>query len=304
MSLLREIQNAAVSSDNKIADILRKCKILAARLGNKEFEEWVENELNGYQSKDQLPDYRVLERVESKGHFGGPFGSGLRNALIPPSCIEDKQIREFISTEYLSQGISTYEHLLSSRNEGTFQIPWPADLVALYGEQIYENMNCMQAWKVISRGSIVGLIDSVRNRVLSFVIEIEKVNPEAGEAPPNSEPIPQRSVSQIFHTHIYGNVGSFSSGNQNSYQSINFDIRGDLIGLKQELKNLGVEERDISLLEEAILEDKEQNAKEIGRSTAKWLSNMLDKAAKGALHISANTVCQILPRLICNYLGI
>ena len=74
MSLLREIQDAAVNSEVELATLLRKCKVLAARLGNGEFKSWVDNELDGYKSPDGLPDYRVLT-VNSKGHFAGAFGS-------------------------------------------------------------------------------------------------------------------------------------------------------------------------------------------------------------------------------------
>ena len=79
MSLLREIQNDAVNSNVKVSDLLRKCKILAYRLGNNDFKSWVEFELNGYSKIEILPNYRVL-KVNSKGHFSGAFGSGLRNA--------------------------------------------------------------------------------------------------------------------------------------------------------------------------------------------------------------------------------
>jgi len=41
MSLLREITDAAVDTSVEISTLLRKCKVLAARLGNKEFDSWV-----------------------------------------------------------------------------------------------------------------------------------------------------------------------------------------------------------------------------------------------------------------------
>ncbi|HEY6873045.1 MAG TPA: hypothetical protein VI298_10010 [Geobacteraceae bacterium] len=86
MSLLREIQDAAIDSKTDLTVLLRKCKVLAARLGSPDFKQWVENELSGYSDIESLPDYRVW-RVNSKGHFSGPFQSGLRNADIPMSCI-------------------------------------------------------------------------------------------------------------------------------------------------------------------------------------------------------------------------
>ena len=61
MSLLREIQSAAVDANVDVTVVLRKCKVLAARLGNEDFKLWVENELNGYKSKDTLPEYRIFQ---------------------------------------------------------------------------------------------------------------------------------------------------------------------------------------------------------------------------------------------------
>ena len=70
MSLLREIQNLAScsSKDIDLSSLLRKCKILSARLNHHEFKVWVEKELNGYESDEELPSSRIM-KVMSKGHF-------------------------------------------------------------------------------------------------------------------------------------------------------------------------------------------------------------------------------------------
>jgi len=59
MSLLEEIQTAAVDSTSDLGAILRRCKVLAARLGSKPLEEWLLWESNGYPAEAELPDYRV-----------------------------------------------------------------------------------------------------------------------------------------------------------------------------------------------------------------------------------------------------
>jgi len=89
MTLLRQIQDAAIATAGSATDLLRRCKVLAFRLGSAEFGAWVERELSGYPSKDTLPDYRVAE-VRSLGTFVGFGGSGAKNAPIPPSNIPDK----------------------------------------------------------------------------------------------------------------------------------------------------------------------------------------------------------------------
>lgn len=304
MSLLREIQDAAVSSDTKATDLLRKCKILAVRLSSRDFEQWINSELSGYESKEQTPDYRILKHVEIKGHFYGPFGSGLRNAIIPPSCL-DKDIAKMMTTEYLMSGIGVYEALLTNGTDGVFHGIIPTDIIVHYfGENIYEDMNCMEAWKDIPRGAIVGLIDEVRNRILSFSLEIEKMNPDAGEAPVNSEPIPQQSVNQVFHTHIFGDVGSLVTDNKNSYSMVNLNLKGNLQGLKKELAELGISESDILSLEKAIYEDEKIENGQVGKKTTSWLSKMLSKAAKGVFKITVATATEVLPKLISGYFGL
>lgn len=66
MTLLREIQAAATDGTVEISTVLRKAKILASRLKNREFGQWVDCELNGYSDVADLPPYRILPaRYES-----------------------------------------------------------------------------------------------------------------------------------------------------------------------------------------------------------------------------------------------
>ena len=216
MSLLRQIQDAAIDSSIDLPTLLRKCKVLAARLGNDDFKRWIDNELSGYDSKDDLPEYRVL-KVNSKGHFGGAFGSGLRNADIPLLCLPE-DFRESLEHSYLMQPIAAMASLVANGKSGTLQEPWNPDLVAHFGQQIYERMVCMQAWKVIPTSSLVAALDTVRTRVLNFVLEIEAQNPAAGEAMSNEKPVPLETVQHIFNTYITGDVQNLASGSTNVAQ--------------------------------------------------------------------------------------
>lgn len=208
MSLLREIQDAAIDSKIELSTLLRKCKVLAARLGNAEFKEWVEQELNGYKS-DHVPVYRKLHHVNSKGYFLGSFGSGLKNAPIPLTSIP-KNFRTGLDVCYLNQPVAELESL------------WNPDLVKYAAQEIYEDMNCVQAWKVISKESLIATLDAVRNKILSFVLEIESENPEAGEAAINSNPVPQEKITQIFNNFISGNVQNLATGNRNVKQKAKY----------------------------------------------------------------------------------
>lgn len=215
MSLLRDIQDSAVDSQVQLTSLLRKCKILSVRLGSAEFEKWIDNELNGYSLEDTVPEYRVLQ-VNSKGHFSGPFRS-IRYADIPLSRIPE-ELHEILHTSFLTQSIASLESLVENATNGSAMEPWGPDLVAYVGRNIYKDMNCVQAWRVIPINSIVAAIDSVRTRILNFVLEIEAEIPNAGETPINSVSIPKERVTQIFNTYITGNVGNVATGSTNIKQ--------------------------------------------------------------------------------------
>lgn len=227
MSLLREIQDAAIDSKTDLASLLRKCKVLAARLGSEEFKSWVDSELSGYKNIEDLPEYRILH-VTSKGHFSGAFGSGMNNADIPMFCLPEK-FRETMSRSNMMEPVASIEALVSKSDGGTAQEPWNPDFVAMVGQKIYQGMNCMQAWKVVPITALIAALDEIRNRILNFVLEIEAQDPDAGEAALNSSPVPPEKVNQIFNTYISGSVQNVATGSHSFKQhATNNDTNAEL----------------------------------------------------------------------------
>jgi hypothetical protein len=133
MSLLREIQDAAVSNDAPITELLRRCKILAARLGSAEFGAWIDSELNGYNDASTLPEYRRGE-VQSFGNLVGFGGSQAKNVPIPPSTLAAKYRDKATKTEMMLP-ISHYEDLLTHKDSGSFQAMWPGDLIRITSDR-------------------------------------------------------------------------------------------------------------------------------------------------------------------------
>jgi len=302
MSLLREIQDSAIDSKVKLPDLLRKCKVLAARLGNAELSAWVDYELNGYNNREDLPEYRILH-VHSYGHFSGPFGSGLRGAPIPPSTIPE-QLRDLVTTAYIMDPLSSLDSMSASKDVEDPRYPWPPDVVACFGNRIYENMNCISAWQLIPRGAIVGIIDTVRNRILSFVLEIEKEAPDAGEDALNEKTLSPERITQVFNTYIAGNVGNLAEGGRDVSQTTTLHIQtGNFESLKTYLSALGIPLEDVGELEEALVKDKEGNENEIGEGTTNWIAKMIQKASRGLLNISASVIGNVLTKAILQYLG-
>lgn len=305
MSLLGEIQDGAISADVDISVVLRKCKVLAASLGNEDFKSWVERELNGYPSIEEIPDYRIIRGVESFGHFLGVGGAQYNKAPIPPSGLPE-EYREFATTLYLTEPISHYSSLVTQQvNQPTLMLNWPADLVAYLGDKILSGWQLTHAWRLISTGSLVALLDTVRDRILSFALGIEAEAPNAGEALPTQKPIADERVQQVFNTYIQGGVAQIAAGNQTIRSDTNIKIiRNDFDSLKQFLSSLEVGEDDIRELDEAIREDgKFEKETGFGERVQAWLGKMISKATSGSWKIAAAVAANLLTKALMQYYG-
>src|SRR5213083_1085835 len=60
MKLLDEIIDLLSVKDGSLTDALLKTKVLMHKIGHKELAEWVNDELNGYASNKEVPEYRVV----------------------------------------------------------------------------------------------------------------------------------------------------------------------------------------------------------------------------------------------------
>jgi len=303
MTFIKDILNSAIQNDVKLPDLLRKCKLLAARLENDDFKNWVDSELNGYPSRDNLPLYRIID-VNSYGHLSGPFGAGLRNITIPSSCLPEK-MRDWAKKTYISQSISVIEDMVKGGKDN-FQQVWPGDLVALVANNIYEGYTLYAAWQRIPRGAFVSILDTVRNRILSFIIEIEKEAPEIGEKSPGSKTLPQEQLSQVFNNFIMGNVGNIASGGNEINQASIMNIQqGNFDSLRLLLSKYGISDQELDELKDSIEIDHENSGdKQIGTKTSNWIGKMIHKASSGAWKIGSLIASTILTRAISSYLGL
>jgi hypothetical protein len=243
--------------------------------------------------------------VESCGNFIG-IAWKANGVPIPPSSIPE-EYRDIVTTAYFMDSISSFQWLIK-HEEGASDVlsqPWPADLVRLVGSKIYERMNCVNAWKVIPKSVIAALLDTVRNRVLSFVLEIEAEAPDAGEAPPNVRPIPDDRVTQVFNTYIQGNVTNLAAGSQTiTYNTEITVVQNDIDSLMKYLASAGIAKPDLEKLNQAIHEDAKAGVKGgLGSKVKVWLGKMISKAGSSAWNIATSVAASLLIKALSTYYG-
>ena len=301
MSLLIEIQNECVNKDGSVSRLLRLCLQLASRLKHEPLKTWVLNELNGYQDSQLLPEYRVFT-TRSRGYFADQF---TQVTLDIPMRTLKEPLKTRFSNARLAQPISQYEELLTGESDGSFQLPWPQELALYYGPKV-SPIQCLRMWQELPRAAVAGLIDTVKTRVLSMVLEIEAENPAAGEIIGSSAPIPENKVAQIFNTNIYGGqVGNVAAGSPGAVQNVGDQVAtGDTEGLIRYLNSLGIAESTTTALVVAIEEDKTTGQLGIGSRVADWLGRLRKTLNERGAEVTTQAVAGLATQAILAYLGI
>lgn len=162
--LVLDLQRVCIDESESIADILRMAKMVAVYLENSEDTSWIDCEINGYDLNDEsLPNYR---RIKGKVRGVGPY-----NRLVPlfkgsKSIIDEEQINSVNMT-------CSIEDLIDFKECDDHRI-------FLFEKQLGSELRRMQGgyWpmepcKVVNNRQIVEILDSIKNRVLDWALELE-----------------------------------------------------------------------------------------------------------------------------------
>ena len=302
MRLMDQIQQEAVDSKSDLGALLRKCKVLAARLGSRPLEDWLVRESDGYPQDTEVPGYRILP-LELKGHFAGPLGSEMRNVPVPLLCLPER-VRKGWQSYKCRQSIGSIEEILKRSDGGTFAVS-AGDLAVALGTNVYQDYNCVQAWAEVGVSQIVEILNSVRNRILDFVLAVWKEAPTAGEHDDRAaREIEPARVTQIFNTTVYGGAANLVGSASNS--PITFTVSlNDFPSLEKVLRSSGVQDEDVEELRAAIQSDpKPCKGGGFGPRVSSWFGNMMKKAAQGSWKVGVQIGATLLTQAISRYYGL
>lgn len=306
MTLLQDVQAAAIDASVPISTLLRKCAVLASRLNNDVLRAWVAKELNGYKSADDVPDYRIVGAAAS-GNLAGPFGSGYKNITIPPILLPEWG-RKHAEEVRFTQPIATIENL--GKGDELVTAPWPGNLIAYMqtkeGNKFSDGLVLYGAWQTVAAASVLGIVDTVRNRVLEFALLLEKEAPAAGEPEKPGSGVSDTTVSHLYQTVIHGDViGNVATGRHAVQATSNINVnRGDLETLRKLLGDCGIAKSDVDELEAALREDPAEKLLADKPKTMAWLHKMYGKTVTGAIKLASGVSIDLIGQIVSQHLGI
>ena len=161
--IIQQLQSIAADSESQLSDLLRKALIVATKLGLKEFREWIESELNGYQA-DNVPDYRRLR--------GNLLAHNPYRGLIPFVLPDD--LMDMVCNIPAKQPVGEIEHLVRDA-ERTGRSPrlqlGPSQVRTLC--EFQQSQFPLMPVLTVSPTQLAGIIHGVRNRVLDWALRLE-----------------------------------------------------------------------------------------------------------------------------------
>ncbi|MFQ5903670.1 MAG: hypothetical protein ACE5JO_08265 [Candidatus Binatia bacterium] len=304
MSLLREIQASILDPDSEIGPILLKLRFLASRLGSTQLEEWVKYESEGYPPSVEVPEYRKLS-VIYHGTWFGPFGSGIRNAPIPPYLIEKFAGKKWTEHE-MRQSIAAVDELAGGEG-GTLQID-ASNLILLLQGKVYANYACNSITGEVPKTAMREIQSAVRNRILELTIELEKAVPAAVDVtlakPVGAEAGAAEAVTQIFNQTIHGHYTAVTNTGAGAQITLSI-ARGDGNAMISELVKAGIPHEEAEEFVEILASEEPQSRERpFGERARKWLTRNIAKAADGTWKISVGIATRVLEEAALRYYGL
>jgi hypothetical protein len=302
LNLLNEIIDALSSQSSSLTDALLKTKVLLHKIGHRELVEWVNHELNGYPPGSDVPDYRFLPAQVLANMSNISYQA---NSHPIPIWHLSQEERSSLETAKMYQSLAVLEKLVE--NDGGFlQSPIPMELNGILGKNLGSGFVIQRAWSSIGQADVAQIFVQVRSRLLDFVLGLKD---QLGDDVPDQE-IKQRTDSfdapSLFNNAIFGNNATIVVGSHNAQEVTNVIVKGDFPVLAEHLKQHGVQDSDISVLEVAIEHDKnapEIEDKKFGLSVRAWLQIMLSKAVDSTWNIELGVASSLLATALQKYYG-
>jgi hypothetical protein len=147
---------------------------------------------------------------------------------------------------------------------------------------------------LISVSSLSAVVETVKNRVLRFTLEIESTMQAAAEITPGAPrvSVSDERVSQIFNVTIMGNVGNVASGGAHFSQVSSTEVgAGDIGSLREALAAAGVSEATLHQISQDLQSSAPANRSE---RVKHWIGELATSGGKIMLEAAIKSLTAYL----------
>ena len=160
-SIVIDIQKQVLSKST--TDVLRQAYIIARKLKIKDFEIWINNELNGYKEDDSIPEYRTV--------YGNIKYWDLYCRAWLSLVIEDDETYNCLRKTRTRQGIPELEYLINkAKSEGKITESLPDS----FNKLVDGNDIPTKYIRDINVSGVAGIIETVKNIIMEWILKLEE----------------------------------------------------------------------------------------------------------------------------------
>lgn len=219
-SIVLDLQKEAYKSDTSITVLLRKAYVVARKLGVKEFEKWINDELYGYHGEyDDIPKYRnVVGEVKAMNPYNGRWIQVLT---------EDDKLDEILRIRKLTDKVSNIEALIGTEgNELTMEF------TNSQRKQLSEWIGYETKFQFFfSKTQANSVIDSVRNIILEWTLKLEEEGVFGEDMTFSKDE--KNKASSIITNNFFGDINNSqlqqnTKGSYQVYENIDFSEAKEL----------------------------------------------------------------------------
>jgi|GEM_PF-431177 hypothetical protein len=314
--VLNNVINDLIDAEKSLINPLMKLNYFGRITKNVELTEYTLNEIKGYSTESNLPDYR---KVGSRLYVDFQAGWNSHPNKEIPILGLDKDIRELCRYIPVYESIREIENMNSkfSEKDSSYELLFPIPLELLpqiqpYAIKLYRSDIRMQvtgARLIGNRSKMLGITETVRTNLLAFSMEIAEqfgyeieLTDYNEQREVNNKTILQYMTTNNITTTGDGNV--INTGNKAKIETHINITKGSKEELVKYLQENGVSAEDTAELAEIIdTEEPNPENKTFGKKVNEWTKKMIGKAVDGGWSISIAAAGNLLAEAIGKYYG-
>lgn len=275
-----------LSYDNiTLSKALMRAKIIAHRIENPEFKDWIKKELNGYVVGDSIPEYRQLqcELFATLVHYGN-------ERLVPYMFGDaDKEFEEAINPMKIYQSVSQIENSIKDNEEPFGYKDLPRNVVPIF-QELTDNKLITSVKARVQMSQISNILNLVKQTLIDTLLELDDTFPNLQDKYQNTDEN-QKKTDTIINNHIYGDNNSSNIGVGNDFsQSITNNQYYKFKKFISALETMGIPNEDIDKIRD--LADKEKG-KPIGKKIIEWVGDLAQKATEKGVELQVPKILEM-----------
>jgi len=296
-----QLQSLASEGTANVQDVILKAKMIAVKLGLTDITGWLENEINGYDEWNSVPDYRVITSAPIKAF--NPYHGWIHFDI---SNIEDMEIYHTLTTAHIMEGVAGLREYSQSKGPLYMTLPQP---IASFLNKVSNVEGLQLAW-LVNPTVMTRITSTVKSKILDWSLDLEAKG-IMGEGlrftqkeKENAHMTVTNNNTNNFHAPV-NNAGAIGAGNAGDINQQNSITAGDISSLERELKCHGLDDNDVAELKQLVEHSpKPVSKEEVEKGFGSWIGKMTGKAFTGALKVAGAAAPAVLTNALCFYYGI